>query len=96
MALPFGPVAAPCLPLPLGMAGAVVRPGTVHGATDDFSCNVVKDPVPIHDLDATTLHPRGIDHTKLTCRLAGRDSPTCRLTDGLTDVHGRGVSEILP
>jgi hypothetical protein len=61
---------------------------SVHGETDDFSYNVVKDPVHIHDLNATTLHLLGIDHTKLTYRFAGRDYR-------LTDVHGRVVNEVL-
>ena len=65
-----------------------MKPGTVHGETDDFSYNIVRDPVHVHDLNATTLHLLGIDHTKLTYRFAGRDYR-------LTDVHGRVVHEIL-
>src|SRR6185436_250278 len=48
------------------MAGGGVKPGYVHGETDDFSYNVTKDPVHIHDLHATILHLLGIDHEKLT------------------------------
>jgi len=70
------------------MAGAGVKGGIVHGETDDYSYNVVKDPVHIHDLNATTLHLLGIDHTKLTYRFAGRDYR-------LTDVHGNAVTPIL-
>ncbi len=70
------------------MAGAGVKRGIVHGETDDYSYNVVKDPVHIHDLNATTLHLLGIDHTKLTYRFAGRDYR-------LTDVHGNVVRQIL-
>jgi hypothetical protein len=70
------------------MAGAGVKGGIVHGETDDYSYNVVKDPVHIHDLNATTLHLLGIDHTKLTYRFAGRDYR-------LTDVHGNVVTPIL-
>jgi hypothetical protein len=70
------------------MAGAGVKGGIVHGETDDYSYNVVKDPVHIHDLNATTLHLLGIDHTKLTYRFAGRDYR-------LTDVHGNVVRQIL-
>jgi len=70
------------------MAGAGVRRGTVVGETDDFSYNIVKDPVHIHDLNATTLHLLGIDHTKLVYRFAGRDYR-------LTDVHGTVVRQIL-
>ena len=59
------------------MAGAGVRPGTI-GETDDFGYNIVKDPVHIHDLNATILHQLGIDHERLTYRYQGRDY---RLTD---------------
>ena len=37
-----------------------------YGETDDFSYNIVKDPVEVHDLNATILHLLGIDHTRLT------------------------------
>jgi hypothetical protein len=70
------------------LAGGGVKPGTVHGETDDYSYNIVADPVHIHDLNATTLHLLGIDHTKLTYRFAGRDYR-------LTDVHGHVVRGIL-
>jgi hypothetical protein len=45
------------------MAGAGVKKGHVFGETDDFSYNIVKDPVHIHDLNATALHLLGIDHS---------------------------------
>jgi hypothetical protein len=70
------------------MAGAGVKAGTTYGETDDYSYNVTKDPVHIHDLNATTLHLLGIDHTKLTYRFAGRDYR-------LTDVHGNVVKGVL-
>ncbi|HTI49548.1 MAG TPA: DUF1501 domain-containing protein, partial [Planctomycetaceae bacterium] len=70
------------------LAGAGVKPGMVHGETDDFSYNVVKDPVHIHDLNATVLHLLGIDHTRLTFRHQGRDYR-------LTDVHGEVVKGVL-
>jgi hypothetical protein len=70
------------------MAGAGVKPGMVYGETDEFSYNIVKDPVHIHDLNATTLHLLGIEHTKLTYRFAGRDYR-------LTDVHGKLVKGVL-
>ena len=70
------------------MAGAGVRGGHVHGETDDFSYNIVKDPVHIHDLNATALHLLGMDHTRLTYRFQGRDYR-------LTDVHGKVVRDIL-
>ncbi len=62
----------------LWMAGGGVRGGTTYGETDDFSYNVVRDPVHIHDLNATVLHLLGIDHLRLTYRHQGRDY---RLTD---------------
>ena len=55
------------------MAGGGVKPGVVHGETDDFSYNVVKDPVHIHDLNATILHCLGIDHRRLSYRYQGLD-----------------------
>ncbi len=58
------------------------------GETDDFSYNIVKDPVDVYDLNATILHLLGIEHTRLTFRFQGRDYR-------LTDVHGRVVKSIL-
>ncbi len=55
------------------MAGAGVRGGTVHGETDEFSYNVVKDPVHIHDLNATILHLLGIDDRRFTYPFQGLD-----------------------
>ena len=52
-----------------------------YGETDDFSYNIVKDPMHIHDLNATLLHLLGFDHERLTLRFQGRDYR-------LTDVHG--------
>ena len=59
-------------------AGGGFKRGHVHGLTDDFGFNVVKDPVHVHDLNATLLHLLGFDHTRLTYRFQGRDF---RLTD---------------
>jgi hypothetical protein len=70
------------------LAGGGIKPGMTHGETDDFSYNVAKDPVHVHDLNATILHCLGIDHTKLTYRYQGRDFR-------LTDVHGKVVTEVL-
>jgi uncharacterized protein (DUF1501 family) len=70
------------------IAGGGIRPGIGHGETDEFSYNVVRDPVHVHDLNATLLHQFGIDHGRLTYRFQGRDFR-------LTDVHGRVVNEIL-
>jgi len=55
------------------MAGGGVRGGVVHGETDDFSYNVVKDPVHIRDINATILHCMGIDHTRLAYKFQGLD-----------------------
>jgi hypothetical protein len=55
------------------MAGGGIRPGTVYGETDDFSYNIVKDPVHIRDFHATTLHLLGFDHQRLAFRYQGLD-----------------------
>jgi hypothetical protein len=60
------------------MAGGGVRGGITYGETDDYCYNVAKDPVHLHDLNATILRSLGIDHTRLTYRYQGRDF---RLTD---------------
>ena len=70
------------------LAGAGVKPGIVHGSTDDVGIRVVEDGVHVHDLHATILHLMGLDHTKLTYRHAGRDFR-------LTDVHGKVVRAVL-
>jgi hypothetical protein len=70
------------------LAGGGARAGHSHGATDDFSYNVTRDPVHVHDLHATMLHLLGIDHTRMTYRFQGRDFR-------LTDVHGNVVREVL-
>ena len=58
---------------PVWMAGGGVKPGIVYGETDDFSYNVVRDPVHIHDLNATILHCLGIDHKRLGVKFQGLD-----------------------
>ncbi len=70
------------------LAGGGIQPGITYGETDDFSYNVVENPVHIHDLNATILHLLGIDHERLTFRFQGRDFR-------LTDVHGNVVKGIL-
>jgi Protein of unknown function (DUF1501) len=70
------------------MAGGGVKPGIVYGETDEFSYNIVENPVHIHDLNATILHLLGVDHERLTYRFQGRDFR-------LTDVHGNVVHDIL-
>ncbi|MEL6987917.1 MAG: DUF1501 domain-containing protein, partial [Bacteroidota bacterium] len=54
------------------MAGGGVKPGLVYGQTDEFGYNIVKDPVHVHDFQATLLHLLGIDHEKLTYKYQGR------------------------
>ncbi len=70
------------------MAGAGVKKGFTFGATDDFSYNIVKDPMHVHDFQATLLHLMGIDHEQLTFKFQGRRFR-------LTDVHGHVVKSIL-
>ncbi|MGB0583381.1 MAG: DUF1501 domain-containing protein, partial [Limisphaerales bacterium] len=67
------------------LAGGGVKSGHVYGETDDLGFNVTKDPVQVHDLNATLLHLLGFDHEKLTYRFQGRDFR-------LTDVHGHVVN----
>jgi uncharacterized protein (DUF1501 family) len=55
------------------MCGGGAKPGVVHGETDDFSYNINKDPVKIHDFHATILHLLGFDHERLTYRYQGLD-----------------------
>ncbi|MCA9300462.1 MAG: DUF1501 domain-containing protein [Phycisphaerales bacterium] len=70
------------------MAGGGIKGGIVHGETDDFSYNIVRDPVHIHDLNATILHCPGLNHERLTFPHQGRDFR-------LTDVHGNVVKALL-
>ncbi|MFM7055704.1 MAG: DUF1501 domain-containing protein [Planctomycetota bacterium] len=70
------------------LAGAGIRGGTTWGETDDYCYNIVRDPVHVHDLNATILHLMGVDHTRLTWKYQGRDFR-------LTDIHGTVVEGIL-
>ena len=70
------------------LAGAGIKAGHVHGETDEFGFNITRDPVHVHDLNATLLHLLGIDHERLTYRFQGRDFR-------LTDVHGNVVRSFL-
>ncbi|MFN9916412.1 MAG: DUF1501 domain-containing protein, partial [Pirellulaceae bacterium] len=56
------------------MAGGGIRGGVVYGETDDFSYNIVKDPVHIRDFHATILHLMGIDHSRFTAKFQGLDN----------------------
>ena len=71
------------------MAGGGVKPGVVHGETDDFCYNITRDPVHIHDMNATILHCLGIDHARLSVKFQGLD---VRLTG--VEEH-RPIQEIL-
>jgi hypothetical protein len=55
------------------MAGGGVKGGAIYGETDDFSYNIVKDPVHIRDFHATILHLLGIDHERFTFKNQGLD-----------------------
>jgi hypothetical protein len=70
------------------LAGAGVKRGYVHGATDEHGIRPAEKPVHVHDFHATILHLMGLDHTRLTFRHAGRDYR-------LTDVDGNVIRELL-
>ena len=70
------------------LAGGGVKGGTTFGETDDFAWNIVRDPVHVHDMQATILHLCGLNHEALTFRYQGRQFR-------LTDVHGQVVKGIL-
>jgi len=70
------------------MAGGGVKPGIVYGETDDFGYNIIKDPVHVHDFQATVLHQLGLNHEKLIYKHLGRRFR-------LTDVAGQVVKDIL-
>ena len=70
------------------MAGGGMKAGLVHGETDEFGYNIVRDPVHVHDLHATLLHALGVDHKRLTFRHEGRDYR-------LTDIAGNVVHPLL-
>ena len=70
------------------VAGAGMKKGYAHGATDEFGFAAAENKVHVHDLHATLLHLLGFDHEKFTYRYAGRDFR-------LTDVQGRVVRELL-
>ena len=53
--------------------GGIEAGGTIYGETDDFSYNIVKDPVHIRDFHATVLHLLGFDHERFTYRYQGLD-----------------------
>jgi uncharacterized protein (DUF1501 family) len=70
------------------MAGGGTKPGHVHGETDELGYGIARDPVHVHDFNATILHLLGVDHERLTFRYQGRKFR-------LTDVHGKVVKGVL-
>src|SRR5207253_2396253 len=70
------------------MAGAGIKKGITYGETDEFGYNIAKDPVHVHDFQATVLHLMGIDHEQLVFKSQGRRYR-------LTDVAGKVVKGIL-
>ena len=70
------------------MAGGGVKGGYVHGESDELGFSITKDPVHVHDLQATWMHLLGFDHEQLTYRFQGRDYR-------LTDVHGHVVKDLI-
>jgi hypothetical protein len=71
-----------------GARHPTVSPQLGPARADEFSYNVTRDPVHVHDLHATLLHCLGIDHKRLTFKFQGRHHR-------LTDVHGNVVKGIL-
>lgn len=70
------------------LAGGGVKPGYVHGASDEYGIAVADKRLHVHDFHATILHLLGLDHERLTYRHSGRDYR-------LTDVAGRVAHDIL-
>lgn len=70
------------------MAGGGIKPGMSYGETDDYGYNIVKDPMHVHDLQATMLHLMGIDHTRMIYKHQGRRYR-------LTDIAGNVIHNVL-
>jgi len=70
------------------LAGGGIKGGVSYGETDEYGFNVAKNPVHVHDLNATVLHLLGMDHERLTFKYQGREFR-------LTDVHGQVVKGLL-
>lgn len=65
------------------MAGGGTKGGVIHGETDDFSYNIVKDPVHVRDFHATVLHLLGFNHERFVFKHQGLDG---KLT-GVEEAH---------
>ena len=70
------------------MAGGGVKSGFSYGETDEFGYNIIRDPVHVHDFQATLMHLMGVDHERLTFKHQGRRYR-------LTDVEGNVVHDLL-
>jgi hypothetical protein len=70
------------------MAGGGVKPGLIYGETDELGYNVAKDPVHVHDFQATVLHLMGLDHEKLIYKHLGRRFR-------LTDISGHVIKDLI-
>ena len=70
------------------LIGGGFRGGFAYGETDEWGWDVVKDPVHVHDVQATVLHALGLDHRKLVTRYQGRDFR-------LTDVAGNVIKPLM-
>ncbi len=70
------------------MAGGGIKPGIVYGETDELGYNIIRDPVHVHDFQATILNQLGLDHEKLIFKHLGRRYR-------LTDVSGHVVKDII-
>jgi hypothetical protein len=70
------------------MAGGGIKPGITYGETDELGYNIIKDPVHVHDFQATILNQLGLDHEKLIFKHLGRRYK-------LTDVSGKVVRDII-
>ena len=73
---------------PMWFAGGGIKAGQTVGEVDDLGFFITKDPIEVHDVQATILHLLGLDHTKLTFRHQGRNFR-------LTDVAGRLIEPLL-
>ena len=73
---------------PMWFAGGGIKTGQTIGEVDELGFFITKDPIEVHDVQATILHLLGLDHTKLTFRYQGRDFR-------LTDVGGRVIDRLL-
>ena len=55
------------------LAGGGTKGGTIYGETDDFSYNIIRDPVHIRDFHATVMKLLGFDHQRFTYKFQGLD-----------------------